>query len=78
MRLGAEKEGGFIDRLGRDQLRLRCFGPCLPEPLLRALGIALEEIGIMHALAGLELRPGKTQPLDRRLVVVEEALQRPR
>jgi hypothetical protein len=29
----------------------------LSQPLLGALGIALEEIGIMDALAGLELRP---------------------
>jgi hypothetical protein len=29
----------------------------------------------MHALAGLELRPRKAQPLDRRLVVIEDALE---
>ena len=71
----AEEERGFIDRLGRDQLRL-CFAVArLPEPLLGPLGIALEEIGIMYPFAGLELGPCKAQVLDRRLIVREEAIE---
>ena len=70
-----KEERRFIDRLRRKQFLLRLAVLRLPQPLLGALGIALEDISVMHALGGLELRPGKPQPLDRRLVVIEHALK---
>jgi hypothetical protein len=67
----AERECGFIDWLRGNNLRigLTATGEALPGPL----GIAFEEVSIMPSLAGRELRPRQTQPLDRWLIVGEEA-----
>jgi len=66
----------FIYGFRREKLLHWLLSCCLAKSLFCAFGIALQEIGIMHALRGFEFRAGKAQPLDGRLVVIEDALQR--